>query len=190
MNSALLLLDYIVDISHPSGKVARSAAHVAARGAVAKANEALAFARSRGWLTVLVKVGFSLNYSEQPKQSPMFGRAHEFGALQLGGAGAAFHPDLQVASSDLVLIKPRVSAFYGTALESALRAGKIEQLVIAGVSTTWAVQSTARDAHDRDYQVVILEDACAAADDADHRRSIDTLRTIARVVQANELERL
>ena len=83
MNTPLLLLGYIVDISHPSGKVARSAAHVAARRAVAKANEALAFARSRGWLTVLVKVGFSMNYSDQPKRSPKFGRAHEFGALQL-----------------------------------------------------------------------------------------------------------
>ncbi|MFB9265102.1 cysteine hydrolase family protein [Bradyrhizobium erythrophlei] len=190
MNTALLLLDYIVDISHPEGKVARSAAHVSARGAVAKANQALAVARSRGWLTVLVKIGFSPSYREQPKQSPMFGRAQEFRALELGGVGTAFHPALQVEASDLVIVKPRVSAFYGTPLEPALRAGKIERLVIAGVSTTWAVQSTVRDGHDRDYQVVILEDACAAADDADHRQSIDTLQTIARIIDVAELERL
>jgi nicotinamidase-related amidase len=44
----------------------------------------------------------------------------------------------------MVVIKPRVSAFYGTDLESALRARKIERVVLAGVSTTWALQAAAR----------------------------------------------
>ena len=37
---------------------------------------------------------------------------------------------------------------------ASLRAHKVKRLILAGVSTAWAVQATARDAHDRDYQVV------------------------------------
>jgi nicotinamidase-related amidase len=59
--------------------------------------------------------------------------------------------------------------------------------VIAGVSTPWAVQAAARDAHDRDYQVVVVEDASAAATEADHAASIGLLRRIARVVTVEEL---
>jgi nicotinamidase-related amidase len=59
--------------------------------------------------------------------------------------------------------------------------------VIVGVSTPWAVQATARDAHDRDYQVVVVEDASAAATKADHAASIALLRRIARVVAVEQL---
>jgi nicotinamidase-related amidase len=87
----------------------------------------------------------------------------------------------------MVVIKPRVSAFYGTHLESALRARKIERVVLAGVSTTWAVQAAARDAHDRDYQVVVVEDLCTASTAAEHEASMDVLRRIARVVKVEDL---
>lgn len=190
MKTAFIALDYIIDITHPEGKIARSAGQVSSRNVIAKANEALAFARSRDWLVVLVKVGFSPEYREQPKASPMFGRAHEFGALKLGERGTEFHPDLDVAPSDLVIVKPRISAFYGTPLEAALRANRIERVVIAGVSTTWAVQATAREAHDRDYEVFILEDACAAADETDHENSISVLKHIAHIIDLPELKRL
>src|SRR5471030_531914 len=163
MNTAFIGLDYIIDIMHPSGKIARSAAHAAERGVIANANRALALARERGWLSVLVKVGFDASYADQPKQSPLFGRAHEFGALALGSAGTEFHPELHAGLADLVIVKPRVSAFYATGLDAALRARKIERVVLAGVSSSWAVQSAARDAHDRDYQVVVLEEGDAAA---------------------------
>ena len=59
MSTAFIGLDYIFDIVHPSGKMAASAAHVAERGVIAKANQALAIARNKGWLTILVKVGFT-----------------------------------------------------------------------------------------------------------------------------------
>lgn len=52
----------------------------------------------------------------------MFGRAHEFGALDTEGPGTEFYPDLHVEPGDLVFVKPRVSAFYVTRLEAALRA--------------------------------------------------------------------
>ena len=51
---------------------------------------------------------------------------------------------------------------YGTPMEPVLRAQQVDTLVVAGVSTTWAVQSVVRDALDRDFRVFVIEDACAA----------------------------
>jgi len=126
----------------------------------------------------------------QPKTSPLFGGAHESGALAIGTPGTAFHPDIRADCADLVVIKPRVSAFYGTDLEAALRVRRVERVVLGGVSTAWAVQAAARDAHDRDYQVVVVEDLCSAATEAEHEASLEVLRRIATVVKAKELEEL
>lgn len=57
-----------------------------------------------------------------------------------------------MAPEDAVVVKHRISPFYATGLEAVLRAQRVERLVIAGVSSTWAVQAAARDAHDRDYR--------------------------------------
>ncbi|MGN7963970.1 cysteine hydrolase family protein [Brucella sp. 22210] len=190
MKTAIIALDYIVDIMHPDGKIARSAQHAMERDIIAKANRAFEIAREKHWLVIHVKVGFSSGYNEQPKHSPMFGRAHEFRALELGKTGTEFHPDLHLDPSDVVITKPRVSAFYGTSLEPLLRANLIERLVVTGVSSTWAVQSTVRDAHDRDYRVVVIEDACAAASEEEHRASMKMLSTIATIVTVEELNKL
>ncbi|BEM87516.1 isochorismatase family protein [Serratia sp. YC16] len=190
MNTALIALDYIVDISHPEGKIARSAQQVIERDAIARANSALSLAQRKDWLRILVKVGFAAGYVDQPKYSRMFGLAHQFGAIALGQPGTDFHPDLASDLGELTIVKPRVSAFYGTNLDATLRARRIERLVICGVSSTWAVQATARDAHDRDYQVLILEEACAAATAEEHRISMETLATIADIVTLEQLSAL
>ncbi|QLL16101.1 isochorismatase family cysteine hydrolase [Pseudomonas chlororaphis] len=190
MNTAFIGLDYIIDIMHPDGKIARSAAHAAQRDIIRKANRALAIAESNGWLKLLVKVGFAPNYLDQPKSSPMFGRAAQFGALKLGERGTDFHPELKVTADDLVIVKPRVSAFYATPLEAVLRANKIERLIVAGVSSSWAVQATVRDAHDRDYQVLIAEDACAAGDESEHQDSMKLMSAIARIITVDDMESL
>ncbi|MFC5719417.1 isochorismatase family cysteine hydrolase [Streptomyces gamaensis] len=190
MRTALIGLDYIVDIMHPDGKIARCAPQAAERDIVARFNTAKEIARERDWLTVLVKVGFEAGYHDQPKHSPMFGRAQEFGALDLTGPGTAFHPDLHVDAHDIVIAKPRVNAFHGTRLQQTLSASGIERVVVCGVSTVWAVQSTARDAHDRDYRVVIAEDACAAPTLEEHEASVRMLSGIATVTTTGALAEL
>ncbi|OWY38282.1 isochorismatase [Xenophilus sp. AP218F] len=187
MNTALLTLDYIIDIMRPQGRIARCAAHAAERGVIAAANQAIALARSRQWLVAHVKVGFSPSYVEMPEGSPMFSRARELGALNLAGEGTAFDPELDVRPEDAIIVKHRISPFYATALEATLRARGIQRLVIAGVSSAWAVQAAARDAHDRDYRVLVLEPACAAGDEEEHRTSMRQLAAIADVVGLDEL---
>ena len=190
MNTAFIGLDYIIDIMHPDGKIARSATHAAKRGIIIKANQALTIAATKGWLSILVKVGLNPLYIDQPKQSLMFGRIHQLNALKLGAYGTEFHPELNVTENHLIIIKPRISAFYGTSLDAALRANKIERLIIAGVSSSWAVQATARDAHDRDYQVCILEDACAALDDIEHQTSMKLMSMIAQIITVDDMDKL
>ncbi len=190
MNTAFIGLDYIFDIVHPDGKLARGADYSRDEGLIERSNRTLAISHDKGWLTILVKVGFEPGYINHPKESPFFGPAAEYGALALGAAGTDFHPAVRADLADMVVVKPRVSAFYGTNLESALRARKIERVVLAGVSTAWAVQAAARDAHDRDYQVVVVEDACGAATQAEHEASMVLLRRIAQVVTIKELTEL
>ncbi|MDF2390235.1 isochorismatase family protein [Aeromonas sp. 2MA4] len=187
MKKALLVIDFINDIAHPDGRIATSAAHVVEQDAIVHANQALAHARAHGWLVVLIKVGFDGNSMLQPKDSPMFGRAKQFGALSLADNGTDFHPELDVQPGDLVLTKPRVSPFYGTALEPALRANHIDHLYLCGVSTCWAIQAAAREGHDRDYAITILEDACAAADTNEHHHSLRQLGRIAEIIKVAQL---
>jgi len=190
MTTAFIGLDYIVDITHPSGRMAAAAQQVIDRDVIAKANHALATARRKGWLSVLVKVGFDKGYPNLPRHSRLFGKAKEMGVLEIGSPGTEFHPVLESALADMVLVKPRVNAFHGTGLEPALRARGVTRVVLAGVSTAMAIQSAARDAHDRDFEVLILEEACAAATLADHVDSIRLLGSIADVVTLEQLAQL
>ena len=188
MKTAFIGLDYIVDIMQHGGKIAGSAPHAEEQNCVINANKALKIARAKNWLTILVKVGFSSSYQEQPKGSPLFGSLHSFDALNLELSGTNFHKDIDVHPSDLIITKPRVSGFYGTPLDAALRANKIERLIISGVSSEWAVQSTVRDAHDRDYKVYVLEEACAAHSMEAHKSSMKTLSTISKIIDIDYLE--
>lgn len=192
LNTALIVLDLINDIVDINGKVggATIAVEAESRRILDKTNMATAIAHRSGWTVVFVKVGFSRGYHEQPKHSPFFGKAHEFRALELEQWGTEFHPALRVGPCDFVVTKSRVSAFYNTPLESLLRAQRIERVVLLGVSTTWAVEAAARDAHDRDYRVVVVEDACAARDPQQHEASIRHLSAIATITTAEELANL
>lgn len=189
MNTALIVLDLINDIVHAEGKLAGggTAAQAAARNLVTANNAVIAHARASGWPVIFVKVGFSSNHAEHPKDSPFFGKARGAGALVLDGWGTAFVDGLDVQPTDSVVTKHRIGAFYGTALEPILRTHHVERVVLTGVSTTWAVESTARDAHDRDYQVVVVEDACAARSEDDHRQALKNLAAIATVTTVDAL---
>jgi len=68
-----------------------------------------------------------------------------------------------------------------------LHAADIRHLAICGVSTETGVQTTARDAHDRDFGVQVIGDACASADPRLHDAALEMLGTVARVVDARDV---
>jgi ureidoacrylate peracid hydrolase len=75
-----------------------------------------------------------------------------------GTPESEIHPDITPLPGEKVIEKHRYSAFYNTDLETVLRCGKIEDLVICGVMTNMCCESTARDAYYRDYRVFFLAD--------------------------------
>lgn len=179
--TALLVIDFINDIVHPQGKIAAAAEFVATQHVIEAANKAIAIARKKNDLILFVKVGFSANYIECPDTSPIFTKAKEIQALQLESWGAEFHEKLNITLEDKVIIKHRVSAFYATTLDAILSAKNITRLLITGVSTNMTVAGTSRDAHDRDYPVTILHDACGTTNAEIQKNTLELLSKIAEI---------
>jgi nicotinamidase-related amidase len=82
-------------------------------------------------------------------------------------------PELARRPSDYAVTKFQIGAFYGTALERILRRAGVTQVFLAGVATTMGVEATAREAYDRGFNVVIVEDAMSdmSADNHHHAMS-------------------
>lgn len=180
---ALIVMDYVNEIAHIDGKFKGKgyADFIIKHNVFNNLNKALETAREKNYLVILVKIGFSSSYIEQPKNSILFGKAKDFNALELNTWATEFHEKLLLKDSDIIMVKSRISPFYGTSLTSFLTANKIDTLYLAGVATDLVVESAARDAHDRDYNINILEECCAAGSDEDHNKGIETLRKISNI---------
>ena len=83
-------------------------------------------------------------------------------------------PTLAPRPDELVLDKIALSPFNSTALDQYLHNMQIENLVVAGVLSDAAVETTARDAGDRGYHVIAVEDACAALAPEHHATTFAT----------------
>ena len=97
-------------------------------------------------------------------------------------------PELALRPGDRVLTKPSMDVFTSTRLAEELRVGGVETLVITGVLTDAGVESSARHAAERGFRVVVVDDACAAWEEAFHAASLRTLsRYFARIATTGEV---
>ena len=96
-------------------------------------------------------------------------------ALTEGSWDAAIVDELTPADGDLVVDKSRYSAFYGTRLEPILTSLGVRSLVMCGVTTNMCVETSARDASQRDYPTFVVGDACAETDAQRHENALQTL---------------
>jgi nicotinamidase-related amidase len=85
---------------------------------------------------------------------------------------AEFVPELAPREGDVVILKRNWGAFYGTDLELQLRRRRVRTIVLGGISTNYGVESTARDAFERAYDLVLVEDAMAAMSPEAHRFAV------------------
>ncbi|BCD91022.1 hypothetical protein fh0823_11610 [Francisella halioticida] len=69
------------------------------------ANKIIAWGRKNGIKIAHVKVGFSKDYHECPENSPIFGQAPQYKALQLGTWATEFHKNIDVQESSIVITK-------------------------------------------------------------------------------------
>jgi nicotinamidase-related amidase len=89
-----------------------------------------------------------------------------------------------------VLNKTTMSAFHSSGFERLLRAWSVEQLVFTGVSTNSCVEGTARDAADRGYRCLLVDDGCGAASQALHDATCANFqRLLGRVASAETVMR-
>jgi nicotinamidase-related amidase len=187
MQQALILIDLINELVSPEGKLSgKGYTDFAARhGTLNRIAELLEYARRQAHMIIHVRIAFSPDYREQPKDSPLFKHASRLEALKLADWGTEFHPKANPLPGETVLTKHRVSAFVATPLDLILRNAGIKQVAIIGCSTDVGVQTTARAAHDHDYQTTVIGDCCIAPCDDDHK---PTLRMLTKVVQVSTLE--
>jgi nicotinamidase-related amidase len=146
---------------------------------------ATGLARAGGTL-VLVHVAFSENMIDrlgQPVDAPM--------ALPPGGLPpdwAEFAPGIADLPADVVIVKRQWGAFHGTELDLQLRRRGIATVILAGVATNFGVESTAREAWQNNYAVIVAEDACASVSAEHHAFSIGKiLPRVARVRSTAEI---
>lgn len=84
-----------------------------------------------------------------------------------GTPGCEVLPELAVATSDVAIVKKRYSAFYGTNLDETLARLAPDAIILAGINSHACIRTTAIDAYQRDWPV-ILEADCIDSYDREH----------------------
>lgn len=97
--------------------------------------------------------------------------------LVRGEPGHATIPELSPLASEPIIDKPGRGAFAHTDFELLLRLRGIKNLVTAGVTTDVCVHSTMREANDRGFDCLLVEDACAAGERRLHDAAVEMVRT-------------
>jgi nicotinamidase-related amidase len=99
--------------------------------------------------------------------------------------------DAGIQPTDIVVTKRQWGAFYGTDLEQQLRRHGIRTIVLGGIATNFGVESTAREAFDRGYEIVFAEDAMSSLNREAHNFAVTILfprmgrvRSTAEIVKA------
>ncbi len=140
--------------------------------------------RANGSPVVLVRVGWSADFAEALKQPvDAQGAAHA-----LPDNWWDYPLSLGKQESDIEVTKRQWGAFYGTDLELQLRRRGIETIILCGIATNIGVESTARNAWEMGFNLVIAEDACSTATTEQHQDSMTHIfPRIARVRSTEEI---
>ncbi len=98
-----------------------------------------------------------------------------------------FELAIKPEENDIVINKNTASLFIGTNFEMMARNAGIETIVMGGISTEIGVESTARDAANRGFYVVVDSDASSSSDKEAHERSILNMKKLFDVLSTEEI---
>lgn len=166
-HAALLIIDMQRDFVEPGGFGASLGNDVTRLQAIIPTCAALLAAwRAAGGCVVHTREGHRPDLSDCPPAKRERGqptlRIGDVGpmgrVLVIGESGHAIVPALAPIAGELVIDKPGKGAFYATPLQDELQRRGITQLVILGVTTEVCVQTTMREANDRGYECLLVED--------------------------------
>lgn len=172
--AALLIIDLQRGFCCEDGSVASQGRDIRPCRLAADRSIALAkAARSRNMPTIWTRMVFREDYSDggllMRELRPGLSR---IGALRHGTQDAELLPEIEIGKNDYVIDKLRYSSFYATSIEAILRSLPVDTLFVAGVTTSMCVESTVRDAAQRDYRTFVVEDACGDFDQDRHQASL------------------
>jgi biuret amidohydrolase len=169
--TALLVIDMQRDFLEPGGFGAMLGNDVGLlRHAVAPTRRVLDAFRTRRLAVLHTREGHRADLSDCPPSKRARGRlplgigdAGPMGRILVRGEpGHAILAELEPLVGEPVIDKPGKGAFHATDLDARLRALGIRSLVVCGVTTEVCVQTTVREANDRGYECLVLEDCVAS----------------------------
>ena len=175
-STALVLIDL------QRGIVGRETGPRSPKEVVANASRLADRCRAAGVMVVLVRVAFSPDGRD--RLSPRADAAGWSGPVAPDFSEIV--PELGPRPGDVVVTKRQWGAFYGTELDLVLRRRGIRTILLGGISTNIGVESTARDAYERGYEQVFVEDAMAGMSGDAHRFAITTIFPRIGVVRSTE----
>jgi nicotinamidase-related amidase len=132
---------------------------------IARQAAALAAARAAGLTVGHVRVAFADGEApagQMAKRIPAAMLEH----FRADAPGTQIHADLAPREGEIVVRKVRVGPFSTTDLHEQLQARGIDTLILSGISTSGVVLSAVRDAHDKDYTLIVASDLVADRDPA------------------------
>jgi nicotinamidase-related amidase len=158
--AAVLVVDMQNAFIDPKGSLARLGVPVARNvRPIPHIQAVLAAARAAEVPIVHLRFVLREDLSDLGEVGRRFPPLRELRHCAEGSWDAAFYPGMEPRPGEYAVVKNRFSGFFGTDLDELLRILRVDTLVVTGVATNVCVESTVRDAFERDYRIVVPREA-------------------------------
>ncbi|NQW12499.1 MAG: cysteine hydrolase [Alphaproteobacteria bacterium] len=179
-STALIAIDLQRDFLDPAGYIAAAGDDISSmRAIIPNAVALLDAARGTGVTVIHTREGYAADLSDMhalKRDRNAAGQPGPLGRLLIRGEpGHAHIAECQPSPDEVIIDKPGFGAFYRTDLDAILRDRGIDRLILFGVTTQCCVASTLREAVDRGFRCLTVEDACAATTPALHDAAISLI---------------
>jgi len=186
-NTALLVVDVQNDFCHNQGVFSKykSATLDHVEQAVSKLSALIEKCRQSNLPIIFIRTTHS-DWTNSPSWlKRMEGAGEKMRICAPDSWGSDFY-NVAPKEGDCIVTKHRYSAFIGTDLDLILKSKGIENILVTGVATNVCVESTARDAYHRDYNVILIEDCCGAYDNTEHGATLNNISKFFGTVTTSE----